>query len=185
MMPFAYRVNVSAAFPTQVVGKEGVEVSRANGIYSIGSAYETLAPLGSVPVPAQKVVKVYDSVTGVYNTVPLSVLPGGGGGGGGGFNITVVTSLAGYNATVNDDLILVERVTGGSTTVTLVASVTRLRGPVYIKDGKGDADVNHITVLFNGTEKCDGLSSVGIVTQFGVLALAPNPAGGWVVLNFG
>jgi hypothetical protein len=78
MLPFAYRVNVSAAFPAQVVGTEGVEVSKANGIYTIGSAYESLAPIGSVPVPAQKNIKVWDSVSGIYNLMPMSLLAGAG-----------------------------------------------------------------------------------------------------------
>jgi hypothetical protein len=183
MLPFAYRVNVSAAFPTQVVGKEGVEVSRANGIYTIGSAYETLAPLGSVPVPAQKLLKVYDSITGIYNTLPISVLPSGGGGGG--YNIATVSAGAGYLAVATDDLIIVNKTSGSATTVTMVASATRTRGPVQIKDGKGDADTNNITVLFNGTEKADNFTSIIISTKFGSVSLAPNPIGGWVVLLFG
>jgi hypothetical protein len=183
MMPFAYRVNVSASFPAQVVGAEGVEVSRANGIYTIGSAYETLAPLGSIPVPAQKLLKVYDSVTGIYNTLPVSVLPGGGGGGG--FNSATVAAGAGYLAATTDDLIIVNKTSGSATNVTMVASATRTRGPVQIKDGKGDADTNNITVLFNGTEKADNFTSIIIHTKFGSVSLAPNPAGGWVVLLYG
>jgi hypothetical protein len=183
MLPFAYRVNVSAAFPTQVVGTEGVEVSKANGIYTIGSAYEVLAPLGAVPVPAQKLLKVYDSVTGIYNTLPVSVLPSGGGGGG--YNIVAVTTGAGYLAAITDDLIIVNKASGSATNVTMVASATRTRGPVQIKDGKGDADTNNITVLFNGTEKADNFTSIIIYTKFGSVSLAPNPAGGWVVLLYG
>jgi hypothetical protein len=183
MLPFAYRVNVSASFPTQVVGAEGVEVSKKNGIYTIGSAYETLAPLGSVPVPAQKLVKVWDSITGVYNTCALSVLPSGGGAFS--FNIIAVSAGAGYLAAVTDDLIVVEKSVGSATTVTMVASATRTRGPVKIKDGKGDADTNNITVLFNGAEKADGLASVVIRTKFGAVELIPNPTGGWVIMNFG
>jgi hypothetical protein len=187
MLPFAYRVNVSAAFPTQVIGAEGVEVSKANGIYTIGSAYEVLAALSAIPVPDEKMVKVWDRVSGVYNTMPLSIVVGSGGGGGGAysFNTITVQSGVGYLASIPDDLIIVEKAAGSPTQVTLVAAGLRTRGPVYIKDGKGDADTNNITVTFNGTEKADGLGSVVIRTKFGAASLAPNPTGGWVILSFG
>lgn len=185
MLPFAYRVNVSAAFPTQVVGKEGVEVSRANGIYSIGSAYETLAALGSIPIPDNKLIKVWDRITGIYNTFPMSLLEGSGGGSGGGYNIVSVTTGAGYLAAVTDDLIIVNKTTGSATMVTMASSTIRTRGPVQIKDGKGDANTNNITVAFTGTEKADNFTTIVIHTPFGSVSLAPNPAGGWVVLLFG
>jgi hypothetical protein len=65
------------------------------------------------------------------------------------------------------------------------ASALRTRGPVQIKDGKGDADTNNITVLFNGTEKADNFTSIIIRSKYGSVAFAPNPAGGWVVLLYG
>ena len=67
----------------------------------------------------------------------------------------------------------------------MVASASRTRGPVQIKDGKGDAATNNITVAFSGGETADGLTSVPIRTAYGSVQLAPNPAGGWVILNFG
>jgi hypothetical protein len=183
MMPFAYRVNVSAAFPTQVVAIDGVEVTKKNGIYTIGSAYEALAALSAIPIPDEKMVKVWDRVSGVYNTMPLSIVVGGASAFSS--NIVAVQSGAGYLAANQDDIIIVEKTASSPTNVTMVASATRTRGPVYVKDGKGDADVNNITVLFNGTEKSDGFSSIVIRTKFGGAQFAPNPTGGWVTMLFG
>jgi hypothetical protein len=187
MLPFAYRVNVSATFPAQVVGTEGVEVSKANGIYTIGSAYETLAALGSIPIPDEKMVKIWDRITGIYNSMPLSIIVDSGGGGGGGsfsYNIVPVT-VGNYLVSPVDDLVIVAKSVGSATTVTMPASALRTRGPVQIKDGKGDADTNNITVLFNGTEKADNFTSIIIRSKYGSVAFAPNPAGGWVVLLYG
>jgi hypothetical protein len=100
-------------------------------------------------------------------------------------NVVAVSSGASYSAAAADDLIIVNKSTGSATSVTMVASATRTRGPVQIKDGKGDADTNNITVGFNGAEKADGLTTVIISTSFGVVSLAPNPAGGWIILSFG
>jgi hypothetical protein len=101
------------------------------------------------------------------------------------FNAVTFAAGAAYVAAATDDLIIVQKAAGGPTTVTMVASATRTRGPVWVKDGKGDAATNNITVNFNGAEKADGLVSVPIRTAFGSVALGRNPAGGWVILNFG
>lgn len=182
MLPVAYRINIAAPFPAQAVGANGIGVAKANGIYAIGNNYPSLVPIGSIPVPAQKSMLVYDTVTGIYNTVPLSAVPAFTGGYS--FNIIAV-GTGNYATAPNDDLIVVNKTVGSPTQITMVASATRGRGPVYIKDGKGDASTNPITVVFNGSEKADGLTSVTVHTPFGVVAMAPSPTGGWVILNFG
>lgn len=248
-LPFAYRVNVGASFPTQVFGAEGIEVSRANGIYTIGEAFETLATTPSLPNPAQMFFKARNSVTGVYSIVPASLLlaasgagpggstgqvqtnngasgfsgitnaqltalintfsatlagavpasgggtinylradgtwatPAGGGGGSLTWNTVVVTTGASYSVTPTDDLVIVQKTTGSATTVNLPSSTSRQR-PCYIKDGKGDAGTNTVTIVPAG-ETIDGLTSLPITTNYGSVMVAPNPAGGWVVVSYG
>jgi hypothetical protein len=48
-------------------------------------------------------------------------------------------------------------------------------------DVSGAASSNNLTATPNGTEKIDGLSSVTINTDYGVLTLKPLPAGGWAM----
>lgn len=182
MLPVAYRINIAAPFPAQAVGGNGIGVFKANGIYTISNNYPSVVPIGSIPVPAQKSMLVYDTVTGIYNTVPLSVIPAFTGGYS--FN-AVMVGTGNYAATTTDDLIVVQKSVGSPTQVTLIAATSRGRGPVYVKDGKGDATTNPITVIFSGTDKADGLTSVVIHTAYGIATFAPNPAGGWVILNFG
>lgn len=51
--------------------------------------------------------------------------------------------------------------------------------PVLIRDLAGNASSNPITVTFNGSETCDGLTSVVIGTDFGGYWFNPLKTGNW------
>lgn len=54
--------------------------------------------------------------------------------------------------------------------------------PVLIKDLKGDASINNITISFTGGELCEGLSTLTITTDYGYYWLNPIPGGGgWYI----
>ncbi len=96
---------------------------------------------------------------------------------GSGYNPTFVTSGATYNSVATDTRILVNKTVGSATTVALLAS-TNYAQPVIIKDIKGDADSNNITVTFAGTY--DGVASpVTISVQYGWVTMNPLPNGNW------
>lgn len=97
---------------------------------------------------------------------------------------TMVTSGATYAALTTDVLIVINKTVGSPTTVVLPLSTTK-SGLYYIKDGKGDAATNNITIDASGGELFDGQSSIPITSPYGVATVAPNPSGGWLVLNFG
>ena len=59
-----------------------------------------------------------------------------------------------------------------------LASTMLLSSGILIKDLKGDANVNNITVTFTGGELCDGLSSIVIDTAYGWTTINPVPGGG-------
>lgn len=103
--PVNLRINLRATFPVQVEGAAGIGVSKQNGIYTIANEYPSLAEIGSIPIPAQKAVVVYDLTTGVYNLVPTSALPGAAGGAGSG-NVT------GPSVSVDGDIALFSGTTG-------------------------------------------------------------------------
>jgi len=50
--------------------------------------------------------------------------------------------------------------------------------PVLIKDYKGDAATNNITISFTNGELCDGLSQVIINDAYGWVTVNPYPSGG-------
>lgn len=74
--------------------------------------------------------------------------------------------------------LLVNKTVGSATYLQLdLASTFRL--PVLIKDLKGDADVNPITVTFSGGETMDNLNQVVIGNPFGYFWFNPLTAGNW------
>ena len=96
---------------------------------------------------------------------------------GNGYNPTIVTSGSTYNSVATDTRILINKTVGGIITVNLLAASPYAQ-PVLIKDIKGDADVNNITVAFSGTY--DGAASpLTISTQYGWIWMNPLASGNW------
>lgn len=85
---------------------------------------------------------------------------------------TVVTSASPYTALTTDCVIISNKTIAGSGTINLSATLQTGR-VVIIKDGKGDANTNNITVQGNG-KNIDGAASKVINTAYGVLRLIYN-----------
>lgn len=91
---------------------------------------------------------------------------------------TFVTSGAAYDSVATDTRILVNKAIGSATSIVLLGSNLYTQ-PVLVKDLRGDADVNPITVTFSGGNTMDGLSSVIINNKYGYFWFNPLMAGGW------
>lgn len=91
---------------------------------------------------------------------------------------TFVTSGAVYNSVATDTRVLVNKTIGSATSVILAASPAYIF-PVLVKDLKGDADTNPITVTFTGGQLIDGLPQVTINNPYGYFWFNPLAAGGW------
>ena len=97
-----------------------------------------------------------------------------------------ILTVTSGNVTVDaddDELIVINKTVGAATTVTLPLSADRTnRKQVTIKDGKGDCDVNNITVSCSGSDTIDGLSSVTLNFAFQSMTIYPYPDGsGWFI----
>jgi hypothetical protein len=89
--------------------------------------------------------------------------------------LTIITSGATYNSIQTDTRILVNKTIGSPTAVALLAASSYFQ-PVLVKDLKGDAGTNNITVTFPGT--FDGIASpLTISTNFGWIWFNPLPTG--------
>lgn len=93
---------------------------------------------------------------------------------------TIITSGAVYNSVATDTRILVNKTVGSATSVVLLSSVA-YSGPVLVKDLKGDAGTNPITVTFSGGQTLDGLipAQVIINNPYGYFWFNPLKSGGW------
>ncbi len=93
---------------------------------------------------------------------------------------TFVIAGATYNSVATDNRILVNKTIGSATSVVLAASALYSL-PVLVKDLKGDAGTNPITVTFNGTETLDGLAPAQVVISnpYGYFWFNPLTSGGW------
>lgn len=85
---------------------------------------------------------------------------------------TVVTTASPYTALTTDCVIISNKAVAGAGTINLCATLQTGR-VVIIKDGKGDANSNNITVQGNG-KNIDGASSKVINTAYGVLRVIYN-----------
>jgi hypothetical protein len=88
---------------------------------------------------------------------------------------TIITSGATYASVQTDTRILVNKTVGSPTAVTLLGGTNYFQ-PVLVKDVKGDAFTNNITVNFPGTY--DGIvSPLKITSNYGWIWFNPLPTG--------
>lgn len=90
--------------------------------------------------------------------------------------VTTIQSGSSYDAQPNDQRILVNKTIGSVTAILLPLGVNK-NGPVLVKDLKGDAATNPITVTFTGNEQADGLGTVTINVNYGAYWFNPLTGG--------
>lgn len=88
----------------------------------------------------------------------------------------IVTAGAVYNSVNTDTRILIKKTIGSPTSIVMLTGASYGQ-PIIIKDAKGDADVNPITITFSGGENMDGLTSVVISNPYGSFCLNPLAGG--------
>lgn len=83
-------------------------------------------------------------------------------------DLTIVTTGSTYKI-VNEEVVVVNKTSGSATAISLPAVASNLsRGRViWIKDGKGDAGTNNITISDPASNNIDGASSLVISSNYG------------------
>ena len=94
--------------------------------------------------------------------------------------ITTGATLASPYLMLTTDTQILFKKTAGSPSYLRAPLAASMRAPfpVVIKDIKGDAATNPITVLFSGGELIDGASTLSINNAYGWVRINPNPGGG-------
>lgn len=101
-------------------------------------------------------------------------------------NTEIIKAGATYNVLTTDTRILVNKTLGSPTSIVFpLAGSMQYPYGVLVKDLKGDAPTNGITISFTGGELCDGLSTIPINTVYGWYTINPVPGGGAWYLTYG
>ena len=83
-----------------------------------------------------------------------------------------------YDILVSTDKILLNKTIASASFLIAPLASSMTAPSVFIKDLKGDADVNPIQISFTGGELCDGLSTLTIDNPYGWVTINPVPGGG-------
>ncbi|MDI1265587.1 MAG: hypothetical protein PS018_20260 [bacterium] len=141
-LPANIRVNAAAPFPAQVKGAGLIVISKTNGVWTVQTNFAALAKTPIVADPANTYVLAWNAITNAVSMVPISTIASAA-------KITKVLTGVGvyaspYAALPTDDVLIVKQAVGAPFTITVDWS--QRVNPLMIADGKGDAEVNKITV---------------------------------------
>lgn len=92
----------------------------------------------------------------------------------------IVTAAGDYTITATDRIVCINKTVGAATAVNL-PSATGTGRTIDLKDAKGDADVNNITVSGDG-QTIDGAASLVLVTAYAAIRLYDSAATKWLIL---
>jgi hypothetical protein len=73
------KLKVMPQFPAQLIGGAGIDVVKANGIYTLDLDFTDFPQVSAVP-PGVTYALIFNPTTGTYSQLPISLLGGGGGG---------------------------------------------------------------------------------------------------------
>ncbi len=93
---------------------------------------------------------------------------------------TIITAAGPVSVAATDSIIMLNKTVGAATIVTL-PSLQKVGRVLIIKDLKGDANINQITVLASGGETIDGLAGFVISQTFQSITLIYNGSG-WSII---
>jgi len=163
-------VSVNPVFPVVFNGGQMTDLPEFSGTFDGTELFEVVAP-------GNEALGVNYSITSLllsalmagFNQAPTIILSGA----------TVGTP---YVPTIFETRVLFNKTVGAASGVNIGGGAARNNRPIMIRDIKGDADVNNITVTFTGTT--DGLASPIVINQpYAGYWFNPLPNGNWYLSN--
>lgn len=169
-LPANIRVNIAAPFPSLVKGSGPVTITKTNGIWTVSLNYAAVGTTQVVADPANTTVLVYNSLTRVYQLLPIQNI----------LNSKVVrtiTTPGPQAAQPADDILIIKQAVGAPFVLTVDWS-QRIKS-LQVVDGKGDAHLNNITITpAAGQSQLAAVNySVVIDGRGGNVVLTPLPDG--------
>lgn len=167
-LPANIRVNIGAPFPETVKGSGVVGIQKVNGIWTILLNFGALLPAASaIADPANTVVLVWNTVTGVYSLVPASAVAGSK-------QIKTIGVPGVYNALPNDEIIF-----ANAPPLTVNVDWSARTKPLRVVDGSGTAAANNITITPSVGQKQLGQVNYSYIidSNGGSIILTPLPDG--------
>lgn len=173
------KLRVTARFLASIFDGIGTAVRKDGLATYVDLDYTQFgAPIGNVD-PNSAVLLVYNLTTGVFNIATLGSLISSS------KQITILTGVGAlaspYAALPSDDVLIVKQTTGAPFTVT-VDWASRVK-PLRIVDGKGDANVNNITITPNtGQTQLSKVNYSYVINGIGgsiILTPLPDGSGGY------
>lgn len=174
-LPANIRVNTLVPFPSLVTGQNGVVITKANGIWNVGLAFQNLGTsIPALPNYPTDFVIVYDSLAHTYSKVSLSALS------------TVATSIGTARlpaAAASVPIVIADIEVGIATNVAPTScplpsvAAWAAQQPngleLCIFDYTGNAATNNVTPTLNGTDVfVQGVTPV-INHAYGLIKLRP------------
>jgi len=164
------KIRVSTRIPAQLFGGTAIDVSKANGIYTVNIDYSEIQEILSFD-PATKMVLVYDAASG-YALVSLSSLLTNSD------IVRVVTEAGDITVANKTQLLIMNRTVDESpSNIILPASASKI-GKIKIVDWKANSGTYPHTVTLNGAEEFQGgLTSWSISGDGASAVFDPIPTG--------
>jgi hypothetical protein len=167
------RVNTSAPFPATVKGGGPVTISKQNGIWTVGFTIANLAAMPTGVNPATIDLLVWNTNTNVFQYVTMANLLAATG------TPTNVTSAESPYTPLPSDTYLYVDTTGGPVVIDLDFAANRNGSALSIKDVKGNAATNSITVTPKAGETLDGYTNAAplvLGANYDGIRISPNTA---------
>lgn len=183
-LPASIRVNTLVPFPALVQGSGIVAVTKNNGIWSVSVDYSGLSALSPGFDPTAWFATIENTTTKQLAILSVAQILAGAEN-----TYREITAAGDVTVGASDIGFLLNKTVGAATNINLPLASTRGGVPVWVKDYKGDANVNNITFVLSGADTIDGFNQATangngaskIAINYGTKTLWPRAAGGWFI----
>lgn len=163
-------MSVNPVFPATFNGGQMTDLPVLSGTFDGTELFEVVAPGNEASGVNYSITSaLLSALLNGLNQAPTIITSG-------------ATLISPYVPAVTEMRILLNKTVGAASSINIGGGAARNNRPIMVRDIKGDADVNNITVVFTGT--ADTIASPIVINQpFAGYWFNPLPSGGWYLSN--